>query len=137
MTGLDGEHEPATFGDALAAAEQLADGVREQWGGARCWSVTGRAARWRLALALLLGERLGGVAAIDAALPQVPGWERPPVALGGLPVPLLPGAQPPGELERTRRALLASGAHLTEAPASAGSARSARALDPQLAAWLG
>ncbi len=137
VTGLDGEHEPATFGDALAAVERLADGVREQWGGAPLLVGHGQGGALALALALLLGDRLGGVAAVDAALPQVPGWELPPVALGGLPMLLLPGAQPPGELERTRRALLAAGARLAEAPPSADAAALGPSLDPQLAGWLG
>lgn len=137
VTGLDGEHEPATFGDALAAVERLADGVREQWGGAPLLVGHGQGGALALAVALLLGDRLGGVAAVDAALPEVPGWELPPVALGGLPVLLLPGLQPPGELERTRRALLAAGARLAEAPPSAEAAVLGPSLDAPLAGWLG
>ncbi|MDR9372746.1 hypothetical protein Q5424_26840, partial [Conexibacter sp. JD483] len=98
VTGLDGEHEPATFGDALHAVEQFADGACEQWGAAPLLIGHGQGGELALALALLLGDRVGGVAAIDAALPRVPGWELPAPALAGLPVLLLPGAQPPREL---------------------------------------
>ena len=136
VTGLDGEHEPATFGDALAAVERLADGVREQWGGAPLLVGHGQGGELALALALLLGDRLGGVAAVDAALPEVPGWELPPPRLDGLPVLLLPGAQPPRELERTRRLLLSAGARLAETPPSADAAALGPALDARLAGWL-
>lgn len=114
VTSIDGEHEPATFGDALHAVEQLAAGIRAQWTAPSLLVGDGQGGELALALALIAPELVAGVVACDAALPEVPGWERPAAALDGLPVLLLPGALPVAAIERTRRELLAAGARVSE-----------------------
>ncbi|MDW5596436.1 hypothetical protein VSS74_18965 [Conexibacter stalactiti] len=130
VTSIDGEHEPATFGDALHAVEQLAAGIRAQWAAPSLLVGDGQGGELALALALIAPELVAGVVALDAALPQVPGWERPAAALDGLPVLLLPGAQPSAEIERTRRELLAAGARLSDGPPGIGAAEAALAGPP-------
>ncbi|MDO8209515.1 hypothetical protein [Conexibacter sp. CPCC 206217] len=77
VTGLDGEVEPATFGDALYALEQLVIGAHEQWGAPPLLVGEGQGGALALALGQLLPERLAGVVARGAALPDVPGWRLP------------------------------------------------------------
>jgi predicted esterase len=90
VESIDGEIEPATFGDALYALEQLVLGAAERFGGAPLLVGEGvQGGGLALALALLLPERLAGVVAVDARLPEVPGWERPAGGPDGLPVLLV------------------------------------------------
>lgn len=142
VTSIDGDAEPATFGDALYAVEQLAVAVRERWPQPQLLIGHGQGGALALALAVLVPELLAGVVALDAALPEVPGWERPPCTLDGLPVLLLPGADSgagDGEAaERTQAQLTAAGARLTtvaDAAASAEAAALGPALDDVLADW--
>jgi pimeloyl-ACP methyl ester carboxylesterase len=135
VTGIDGEIEPATFGDGLYAAEQLTIGAREQWGAPPLLVGHGQGGTLALALALLVPERLAGVVALDAALPEVPGWERPPTALEGLPVMLLAGDQPTAAVQRTRQELLRAGARLTATPPSTEPTVLDPALDAVIADW--
>jgi pimeloyl-ACP methyl ester carboxylesterase len=135
VTSIDGEIEPATFGDGLYAAEQLTIGAEEQWGVPPLLVGHGQGGVLALALALLVPERLAGVVALDAALPQVPGWELPPTALEGLPVMLLPGEQERAAIDRTRGELIRAGARLTVAPATEEAAVLGPALDDAIADW--
>lgn len=91
VESIDGEIEPATFGDALHAVEQLALGAREELGTPPLLVGQGQGGCLALALAQVAPELLAGVAALDAGPPVVPGWEPPPPALDGLPVLLLGG----------------------------------------------
>lgn len=138
VTGLDGEIEPATFGDALYAVEQLAAGAHARWPAPQLLVGHGQGGALALALALLVPELLAGVVALDAVLPDVPGWERPSCRLDGLPVLLLPGAQAGSGAERTRAELAAAGARLTtvaDAAACAEAAALGPALDDAVADW--
>jgi pimeloyl-ACP methyl ester carboxylesterase len=134
VRGIDGDTEPATFGDALYAVEQLAVGAAEAWGPPLLVG-HGQGGELALALAAIVPELLAGVVALDAALPVVPGWERPACAAGGLPVLLLPGAQEPGEIERTRAELTAVGARVTAVGAREEAVALGAALDATIASW--
>jgi pimeloyl-ACP methyl ester carboxylesterase len=136
VVGIDGEVEPATFGDGLYAAEQLVLGAREAWGVAPLLVGHEQGGALALALARLMPEGLAGVVAVDAVLPEVPGWVLPEAgARGGLPVLLLAGEQAPGALERTSRELAGVGARVTERSAGAAAVGLARELDADVAAW--
>jgi pimeloyl-ACP methyl ester carboxylesterase len=128
VTGIDGEIEPATFGDALYAVEQLAIAAHEQWERPPLLIGHGQGGELALALALLIPDRLAGVAAVAAAIPQVPGWERSDCAAGGLPVLLVPGHGDDAGTARTRGALAAIGARV----ATSRSVGASDALEP----WL-
>ena len=136
VTSIDGDVEPATFGDALYAVEQLTTGARERWGAPPLLVGHGQGGVLALALAAIAPELLAGVVALDATLPVVPGWERPACDAGGLPVIVLPGAQPGADAERTRDQLTAIGARVTVVAAARDAATTlATALDAELAAW--
>lgn len=135
VRSIDGETEPATFGDALYAVEQLTLGARERWGEAPLLVGHGQGGELALALAAIVPELLAGVVALDAALPVVPGWERPAGDAGGLPVMVLPGAQAPAAVERTRTELAALGARVTVAASHGEAVKLGRALDEPLASW--
>lgn len=77
VTSIDGDVEPATFGDALAALEQLVLGVRETWGDAPLLVGEGQGGALALVLERLLPGDVAGVRVRDAELPQVPGLELP------------------------------------------------------------
>lgn len=77
VVDLDGEIDPATFGDALYAVEQFVLGAHEQWGAPSLLVGEGQGGALALALGLLLPERLAGVVTRDAAMPVVKGWEVP------------------------------------------------------------
>ena len=135
VRSIDGESEPATFGDALFAVEQLTVGARERWGEPPLLVGHGQGGELALALAAIVPELLAGVVALDASLPVVPGWERPACDAGGLPVLVLPGGQEPPAGERTRTELQAIGARVTVAPSHGEAAALGPALDDPLAAW--
>jgi predicted esterase len=135
VTSIDGDNEPATFGDALYAVEQLTTGVRERWGAPPLLVGHGQGGELALALAAIVPELLAGVVALDAALPVVPGWERPACDAGGLPVLVLPGAQAQADGDRTRAELAALGARVTVVPAPEAATTLDTALDAELAAW--
>ncbi len=77
VTSIDGDVEPATFGDALAALEQLVIGVRETWGEAPLLVGEGQGGALALVLERLLPGDVASVRVRDAVLPQVPGLELP------------------------------------------------------------
>jgi len=135
VRSIDGETEPATFGDALYAVEQLTVGARERWGAPPLLVGHGQGGELALALGAIVPELLAGVVAIDAALPVVPGWERPPCEAGGLPVLLLPGGQEPVDGERTRAELSAIGARVTAVPAREAAISLAPPLAETVAEW--
>jgi pimeloyl-ACP methyl ester carboxylesterase len=135
VRSIDGETEPATFGDALYAVEQLTLGAGERWDEPPLLLGHGQGGELALALAAIVPELLAGVVALDAVLPVVPGWERPACDAGGLPVLVLPGAQEPAAVERTRAELAAVGARVTVAPSHGEAAALGAALDEPLASW--
>jgi pimeloyl-ACP methyl ester carboxylesterase len=112
VTGIDGEIEPATFGDALYAVEQLATAAHEQWHRPPLLIGHGQGGELALALALLVPDSLAGVAAVAAGIPQVAGWERPDCAAAGLPVLLVPAHGDDAGTARTRGELAAIGAQV-------------------------
>ncbi|MBB4662770.1 alpha/beta hydrolase [Conexibacter arvalis] len=134
VRSIDGETEPASFGDALYAVEQLTTGAREQWG-APLLIGHGQGGELALALAAIVPELLAGVVALDAALPVVPGWERPACDAGGLPVLVLPGFQEEAAVARTRAELAAIGARVTVVPPRAEAAALGSVLDEAIAGW--
>lgn len=134
VRGIDEEIEPASFADALFAVEQLTLGAGEQWG-APLLVGHGQGGELALALAALMPELLAGVVALDAALPEVHGWERPATDAAGLPVLLLPAAQAGAETERTRAELTAIGARVTALASSEEAATLGPALDATIAGW--
>ncbi len=135
VRSIDGETEPATFGDALYAVEQLTLGARERWGEPPLLVGHGQGGELALALAAIVPELLAGVVALDATLPVVPGWERPACDAGGLPVMVLPGEQQTSVVGRARTELETIGARVTVAPSHGQSAALGPALDDPLAAW--
>jgi len=135
VRSIDGETEPATFGDALYAVEQLTLGAHERWSEPPLLVGHGQGGELALALAAIVPERLAGVVALDATLPVVPGWERPACDAGGLPVIVLPGAHETAAIERTRAELAAIGARVTVAPSHGQAEALGPALDEPLASW--
>jgi pimeloyl-ACP methyl ester carboxylesterase len=135
VTGLDGEIEPATFADALYAVEQLAVAAHEQWDRPPLVIGHGQGGELALALALLVPERLAGVAAVGAAAPRVPGWERPDCAAGGLPVLVVPGEGDVVAAARTRDELTAIGARVATSTAVAAGDALEPSLDAVVARW--
>jgi pimeloyl-ACP methyl ester carboxylesterase len=135
VTSIDGEIEPATFGDALYAVEQLATAAHEQWDRPPLLIGHGQGGELALALALLVPDRLAGVAAVGAAIPQVTGWERPDCAAGGLPVLVVPVQGHDMATARTRDELGAIGADVTTSPAIAAAHGLGPSLDAVVARW--
>jgi pimeloyl-ACP methyl ester carboxylesterase len=135
VTSIDGEIEPATFADALYAVEQLAIAAHEEWDRPPLLIGHGQGAELALALALLVPDRLAGVAAVGAAIPQVAGWERPDCTAGGLPVLLVPGRGDDVAAARTRDELAAIGAHVVTTPAAGAAETLEPSLDAVVARW--
>jgi pimeloyl-ACP methyl ester carboxylesterase len=135
VTSIDGEIEPATFADALFAVEQLAIAAHEQWDRRPLLIGHGQGGALALALALLVPDRLAGVAAVGAAIPRVPGWERPDCAAGGLPVLLVPGHGEGAAAARARDALTAIGAQVERSAAGAAADALGPSLDAVVARW--
>ncbi len=134
VRSVDDETEPASFGDALFAVEQLTAGAREA-AGPPLLVGHGQGGELALALAAIVPELLAGVVALDAALPQVHGWERPECSAAGLPVLLLPAAQTAEEVERSRAELAAIGARATAVAPREEAAALGPALDDVIASW--
>jgi pimeloyl-ACP methyl ester carboxylesterase len=135
VTSIDGAIEPATFADALYAVEQLTIAAHEQWERRPLLIGHGQGGELALALALLVPERLAGVAAVGAATPQVPGWERPDCAAVGLPVLLVPGPGHDVAVARTRDELAAIRAEVTTSAAIAADDALEPSLDAVVARW--
>jgi pimeloyl-ACP methyl ester carboxylesterase len=135
VTSIDGEIEPATFADALYAVEQLAIAAHEQWDRPPLLIGHGQGGELALALALLVPDRLAGVAAVGAAIPQVAGWERPDCAAAGLPVLLVPGHGDDVAAARTRDELAATGARVVTTPGGAAADALQPSLDAVVAQW--
>jgi len=135
VTSIDGEIEPATFGDALYAVEQLAIAAHETWDRPPLLIGHGQGGELALALALLMPDMLAGVAAVGATIPQVPGWERPDRAAGGLPVLLVPAHGDDVAAARTHDELAAIGAHVATSSAVPAADALEPSLDPVVARW--
>ena len=93
FVGPDEQPSPLFFGDALAEIERfLWDEIDRQDSASADLPFlvgVGQGGIMALAAAAAVPDLLSGVAAIDAFLPVVPGWEPPLVHLDGLPVLLL------------------------------------------------
>jgi pimeloyl-ACP methyl ester carboxylesterase len=135
VTSIDGEIEPATFADALYAVEQLATAAHEQWDRPPLLIGHGQGGELALALALLVPDRLAGVAAVAARIPQVAGWERPECAAAGLPVLLAPGHGDDAGTARTRGELASIGARVATSRSVAATDALEPWLDGVMARW--
>jgi pimeloyl-ACP methyl ester carboxylesterase len=88
VDNIDGTVEPATFADVVGALEQFVQDVGERWR-APVVVGAGQGGELCLALAILMPEALAGVVAIDAAVPQVRGWQYPDRRARSLPILLI------------------------------------------------
>jgi pimeloyl-ACP methyl ester carboxylesterase len=88
VDNIDRSIEPATFADALGALERFVQAVCERWG-APVLVGAGQGGELALALAVLTPEALAGVVAVDAGIPRVSGWHRPPRQCRSLPIRLI------------------------------------------------